>query len=159
MTTITDRLEAEIADLRNLVAALTHDAAVAREQARDVVRPLDPYAESAARVKAEKQQHEAWKQSRGYGAATGPQVTLEDAGDEYERRVASALQAERDQKAAWQQRARDNAARRAAAGVVEPDAMARAASGAARQREIEIARRTRVAPIVEEALAPVGDLR
>jgi len=152
------QLEAQVSELNNRVEALTRDAASAREAARAVVNPMDPYASAAANAR-EREAHDAWKRKMGYGPPPAIKLSLEASGYEYERQVAAALQAEREQKAALQQRARDNAARRAAAGIVEPDAMARAASGVARQREIEMARRNRTAPVVGEPLAAAGGLR
>jgi hypothetical protein len=144
------QLEAQVAELKNRVDGLTRAAAEARDQARSVTQPVGMHGDGAA-IKAEHDAHEAWKRSRGYHAQALPQVTLEDQTDEYQRQVASALKAERDQKEALQARNRQNALRRAEAGTQEPDSFARAASSAARQREIEMERRMRVAPIVVDA--------
>ena len=135
MTTVA-QLEAQVSELNNRVEALTLEAASAREAARAVINPMDPYAASAAANAREREAHQAWKRKMGYGQRPALNLSLETSGEEYERQVAAALKAERDQKAAWQQRTRDNAARRTAAGIVEPDAMARAAADAARQREM-----------------------
>lgn len=146
-----------IADLRNEVEALKREAAAAAAAAREVVRPVGMDGDAQA-TKRERDAHEAWRRSRGYGERPAIQVTLESAGDEWDRQVASALQAERDVKQAHLDRQRLNAERRAANAATEPDQFQRAAAGAQHSRDVEAARRTRMAPIVEEALAPVGTL-
>jgi hypothetical protein len=159
MTATTDKLAEQVAALTNEVEALKHAAAEAREQARSVVNPASPYAQAAAAAAREAEAHEAWRQSRGYGVPASPQVQLERGGDAYERAVQQALQCEAEQKSRWIARNVANAARRAAAGVQEPDAFARASSSAARQRAVETERRMRVSPVIGEALSPVSDLR
>jgi hypothetical protein len=149
MTTVTDRLEAEIAELRNRVEALTREAQDVREAAKNVTRPIGMDGDGAA-VAREKATHDAWKRKMGYGTAPAVELSLEEAGDEYERQVADALAAERAQKEAWQARERLNAERRAAASGQQPDSFQRAASSAARQREIERERRARSAEHEQE---------
>jgi len=153
-----DRLQDEVDELRRVVAALTHDGDViqelrnqvealkreaheAHEAARDVVKPIGMYGDAQA-TKREHDAHEAWKRKMGYGEQPSISVTLET-GDEYQQAVTHALRAEAAQKEFLEQRARDNATHRAAAGVVEPDQFQRAQSSAARQRAVEAERLSR----------------
>lgn len=141
------QLETQVAELRSQVEALTNEATAAREAARQVVNPVSPYAAAAAANKRERDAHDAWKRKMGYGVPASPQVQLENSGDAYERQVAAALKAERDQKAAGEALRRKNAARRAAlvesGEYAETDQFQRAQSSAARQREIEAERLAR----------------
>ena len=139
MTPTTAQLTAEVAELKARVEALTRAAAERTRQEREITKPVGIHGDGAA-AKAEADAHAAWKRSRGYGPQATPQTTLEDQTDEYQRAVAAALKAERDQKTAIEDRARINAARHAEAGTPELDAFQRAASSSQRQREVERSR-------------------
>ena len=152
-------LAAQVAELTDQVATLTRRAERAREAQSALARggqdSMSGNAEANAREAAV---HQAWKDRMGYSAKPVAQISLE-ANDEYQQQVAAALKAEAAQKEFLQNRARESAARRAASGTPEPDAMQRAASSAQRQRDIERERKTRLAPIIVAADGPATDLR
>lgn len=112
-----EALQAQVAELRQTVDSLTAEQDAARAQARQVTRPVgigDPTARQA-----EKDRHEAWKRSRRYGPPPTPKAgpPLVQAPDLLATMYPS--KAELAQKEAIEQRARANAARRAAAMEAE----------------------------------------
>ena len=158
----TAALEAQIAELRGQVEALQNEARAAAEQARRVINPADPFVEQAAANKREREAKEAWRRKAGYTAAPGPQLSIAEQTEEYQRAVTAALRAEREQKEALRAQLVANAKRRAElieAGEPQPDQFARAAASAQRQREIELDRVTRVEPTVEDGLANTRGIR
>lgn len=113
-----EALQAQVAELRQTVEALTAEQDAARAQARQVTRPVGMTGDPTAR-QIEKDRHEAWKRSRGYGPAPTPKngPPLIQATDLLGTMYPS--KAELAQKEAIEQQARANAARRAAAMEAE----------------------------------------
>ena len=142
------------AELTQAVAVLQHEAKQARE-AQDALASGNAglLSGQAAANQRERETKDAWRASRGMHPAPTVQLGLE-AGEEYQRAVASALAAERDAHEQWREQCRANAARHAAAEH-RPDQFQRAATASARQREIEAERKTRLAPVVLDASEPV----